>query len=86
MDYMSHRQSFVEFRDKRSKSQRVKQEVFQGGFLSLLLFYYYLSKLPAPSQRVEVVYYAVDYTLMETDYNIDDLYSKVNGYPKFLHH
>ncbi|XP_037811763.1 uncharacterized protein LOC119603706 [Lucilia sericata] len=85
VNYLSGRQSFVEFRDRRSKPRRVKQGVPQGGVLSPLLFNFYLSKLPAPPQGVEVISYADDCTIMTTGHNIDELCVLVNGYLHEIH-
>ena len=85
VNYLSGRESFVEFRDKRSKPRRVKQGVPQGGVLSPLLFNFYLSKLPAPPQGVDVISYADDCTIMATGHNVDDLCGLVNGYLSEIH-
>ncbi|KAM7357993.1 uncharacterized protein ACRADG_003117 isoform 1-T3 [Cochliomyia hominivorax] len=63
VNYLSGRQSFIEFRDKKSKSRRVKQGVTQDGVLSPLLFNFYLSKFPAPVPGVDVITYVDDYTI-----------------------
>ncbi|XP_065356050.1 cell division cycle protein 20 homolog [Calliphora vicina] len=73
VNYLSGRQSFVEFRDKCSKPRRVKQGVPQGGVLSPLLFNFYLSKLPVPPQNVEVITYVDDCTILATVHNVDEL-------------
>lgn len=80
VNYLCGRQSFVEFRGKKSKPRRIKQGVPQGGVISPLLFNFYISKLPAPPEGVELISYADDCTILATGHNVDSLCGLVNGY------
>ena len=79
-NYLSGRQSFVEFRNCTSTFRKVKQGVPQGGVLSPLLFNFYLSKLPEPPLGVKVVSYADDCTVLASGPCIGPLCDRLNPY------
>ena len=83
-NYMAGRQSYVEFRDARSRLRKNKLGVPQGGVLSPLLFNYYISKLPSPPPGVKLVSYADDCTILATGRSITDLEARINGYLPIL--
>lgn len=79
-NYMSGRQTYVDFRNSKSSYRKVKQGVPQGGVLSPTLFNIYMSKLPTPPGDVTLVSYADDCSILTSGNEITELCSKLNYY------
>ncbi|KAI5727897.1 hypothetical protein M8J77_008348 [Diaphorina citri] len=79
-NYMSGRQTYVDFRNTKSTYRRVKQGVPQGGVLSPALFNLYMSKVPTPPEDVNLISYADDCSILTSGNNIPELCNKVNDY------
>ena len=61
-NYMQNRRVKDHFRQKESKSRKVKAGVVQGGVLSPALFTYYLAYFPKPLTNIKLIKYADDLT------------------------
>lgn len=83
--YLRGRQTYVEFRDTKSKHRKMKQGVPQGGILSPILFNYYLSCMPDPPNGITLVSYADDCTLLCTHPDIQTACELLNTYLTQLH-
>lgn len=79
-NYLKGRQTYVEFRNTKSRYCRQKQGVPQGGVISPLLFNLYLSKIPQPPPGITLISYADDCTLITTGNNIEELNNSMNHY------
>lgn len=53
--YLRGRQTFVEYKGKKSPFRKVKQGVPQGGITSPILFNFYVSKLPEPPENIKLI-------------------------------
>ena len=72
-NYMPNRRAKVHFRQKESKSRKVKTGVVQGGVLSLALFNYYLADIPTPPPNITLIKYADDITIYTSGPVVADL-------------
>lgn len=79
INYMCESQSYVEFRNNKSKPHRVKQGFLQGGVISPELFNLYLSKIPCPLDGIVIVTYADDSTIKASIPNVD-ICVRLNNY------
>ena len=61
-NYMQNRRVKDHFRQKKSKSRKVKTGVVQGGVLSPALFNYYLAYFPKPLTNIKLIKYGDDLT------------------------
>ena len=78
--YLRGRQTFVEFRGKRSKCRKMRQGVPQGGVLSPTLFNLYMSPMPTPPPKVKLTTYADDGSVMARDKKIQPICDRLNPY------
>jgi len=78
--YLRNRQTYVEFRGKKSNYRKMKQGVPQGGVLSPLLFNLYMVKMPLPPGTIIVSTYADDTTVMSSGVHIGPICEELNGY------
>ena len=79
--YLRGRQSRVSFRGKLSKSRNIHTGVPQGAVTSPLLFSFYLSKLPLPSNsKIQLIMYADDISIFMSGYHIPSLTRELNKY------
>ena len=79
-NYMQNRRAKVHFRQKESKSRKVKTGVAQGGVLSPALFNYYLADFPRPPPNIKLIKYADDITIYTSGPAVADLISDLNIY------
>ena len=82
--YLRGRQTFVEFRGKRSKCRKMRQGVPQGGVLSPTLFNLYMSPMPTPPPKVKLTTYADDGSVMARDKKIQPICDRLNLYHLFI--
>ena len=68
------------FRQKESKSRKVKTEVVQGGVLSPALFNYYLADFPTPRPNIKLIKYADDISIYTSGPVVADLINGLNIY------
>ena len=79
-NYMLNRRAKVHFRQKESKSRKVKTGVIQGGVLSPALFNYYLSDVPTPPPNIMQINYADDIAIYTSGPAVADLINGLNIY------
>ncbi|KAI5753538.1 hypothetical protein M8J77_001119 [Diaphorina citri] len=84
-NYIKGRQTYVEFRNAKSKFRPLKQGVAQGGVISPLLFNLYLSKMPLPPPGITLVTYADDCSILASGNDIDELTILINNYLVTMH-
>lgn len=75
----------MEFHGKISKFRKMKQGVPQGGVLSPLVFNFYMTGQPTPPDRVRIVTYADDCTLLASNTNPQVASDLLNSYLPTLH-
>jgi hypothetical protein len=78
--YLRGRQTYVVFRNSRSKYRKVRQGVPQGGVLSPVLFNLYMSHMPAPPGNIKLVSYADDSNILNSGPKIHTIVEEVNVY------
>ena len=78
-NYMQNRRAKVHFRQKESKSRKVKTGVVQG-VLSPGLFNYYLAVFPIPPPNIKLINYAVDITIYTSEPVVTELFNGHNIY------
>ena len=79
-NYMQNRRAKVHFRQKESKSRKVKTGVVQGVVLSPALFNYYLADFPTPPPNIKLIKYADDITIYTSGWVVADLINGLNIY------
>ena len=79
-NYMQNRRAKVHFRQRESKSRKVKTGVVQGGVLSPALFNYYQADFPTPPPNVKLIKYADYITIYTTGPVVDYLINGLNIY------
>ena len=79
-NYMQNRRAKVHFRQKESKSRKVKIGVVQGGDLSTALFNYYLVDFPTAPPNIKLIKYADDITIYTSGPVVTDLINRLNIY------
>ena len=79
-NYMQNRRAKVHFRQKESKSRKVKTGVAQGGVLSPALFNYYPADFPTPL-NIKLIKYVDDTTIYTSGPVVADL---INGLGIYL--
>ena len=79
-NYLQNRRAKVHFRQKESKSRKVKTGVVQGGALSPALFNYYLADFPTPPPNIKLIKYADDITIYTSGPVVADLFNCLNIY------
>ena len=79
-NYMQNRRAKVHFRQKESKSRKVKTGVVQGGVLSPALFNYFLADFPTPPPNIKQIKYADDITIFTFEPVMTDLINGLNIY------
>ena len=82
--YLRGRQTYVEFRGKKSKFRVMKQGVPQGGVLSPLLFNLYMRNMPQPPPHVSVKTYADDTTILSSHKDYKVICERINPYLSIL--
>ena len=83
--YLRGRQTYVEFRDGKSKLRKMRQGVPQGGVLSPVLFNLYMAKMPMPPGNIKLITYADDSTVLYSGPKLDPLCLELNTYLGTLH-
>ena len=78
--YVQNRRAKVHFRQKKSKSRKVRIGVAQGGVLSPALFNYYLADFPTPPPNIKLIKYADDITIYTPIPVLVDLINGLNIY------
>ena len=78
--YLRGRQTFVEFRGKKSKYRKMRQGVPQGGVLSPLLFNLYMKNMPTPPESIKVITYADDTNILSSGTTIQPICERLNPY------
>ncbi len=78
--YLRGRQTYVLFRNSKSKCRKMKQGVPQGGVLSPILFNLYMSKMPAPPGNIKLVSYADDGNILNSGITIEPIVQEINSY------
>ena len=79
-NYMQNRRAKVHFRQKESKSRKVKTGVVQGGVLSPALFNYYLADFPTPPPNIRLIKYADDITIYTSRPVVTDVINSLSIY------
>ena len=79
-NYMQNRRAKVHFRQRQSKSRKVKTRVVQG-VLSPALFNYYLADFPTPPQNIVLIKYADDITIYTSGPVVAD---QINGFNIYM--
>ena len=77
-NYVQNRRAH--FRQKESKSRKVKRGVVQGGVLSPALFNFYLADFPTPSPNIKLIKYADDIPIYTSGPVVADLINGLNIY------
>jgi hypothetical protein len=72
-NYLRGRQTYVLFRNSKCSYRKVKQGVPQGGVLSPVLFNLYMSSMPSPPGKIELVSYADDSNILNTGPTIEPI-------------
>ena len=72
-NYMQNRGAKAHFRQKESKSRKVKTGVVRGGAMSPALFNYYLADFPSPPPSIKLIKYADDITIYTSGPVVADL-------------
>ena len=75
---MQNRRAKVHFRQKESKSRKVKTGVAQGGVLPPALFNYYLTDFPTPPPNIKLIKCANDITIYTSGPVVADLINGLN--------
>ena len=78
--YLRGRQTYVLFRNSKSKFRKMKQGVPQGGVLSPILFNLYMSKMPSPPGNIRLVSYADDGNILNSGTLIEPVVQEINSY------
>ena len=78
--YLTGRQTYVVFRNSKSKDRKVKQGVPQGGVLSPVLFNLYMSSIPRPPENINLVTYADDSNILNSGPKIAPVVQEINVY------
>ena len=78
--YAEQTSQIVHFRQKESKSRKMKTGVVQGGVLSPALFNYYLADFPTPPPNIKLIKYADDITIYTSGHVVADLINCFNIY------
>ena len=79
-NYMQNRRANVHFRQKGSKSRKVKTGVVQGGVLSPALFNHYLADFTTPPPNIKLIKYADNITIYTSGPVVADLINGLNIY------
>ena len=79
-NYMQKTRAKVHFRQRESKSRKVKTGVVQCGALSPALFNYYLFHFPIPPPNIKLIKYADDITIYISGPVVTDLINGLNIY------
>ena len=79
-NYMQNRRAKVHFRQKESRSRKVKTGVAQCGVLSPAFFNYYLVDFPTLSLNIMLIKYADDITIYTSGPVVADLINGLNIY------
>ena len=79
-NYVQNRRAKVHFRQKESKSRKVKTGVAQGGVLSPALFNYYLADFSTPHRNIKLIKYANDITIYTSGPVMADPINGLNVY------
>ena len=77
---MQNRRAKFHFRQKGSKSRKVKTGVIQRGVLSPALFNYYLADFPTPLPNIKLIKHADDITIYTSGPVVADLINGLNIY------
>ena len=77
---MRNRRAKVHFRQKESKSRKVKTGVVQGGVLSPARIIYNLADFPTPPPNIKLIMYADDITIYTSGTVVADLINVLNIY------
>ena len=77
-NYMQNRPAKVHFRQKESKSRKVKKGVIQGGVLSPALFNYYLVDFTTPPPNIRLIKHVDDITIYTSVPVMTDLINGLN--------
>ena len=78
--WLQNRGAKVHFRQKESKSRKVKTGVVQGGAMSSAPFNYYLADFPTPPPNIKLIKYADDITIYTSGSVVADLINDLNIY------
>ena len=78
--YMQKRRAKVHFRQKKSKSRKVKTGVVKWVVLSPALFNYYLADFPIPPPNIKLIKYADVIAICTTGQVVADLINGINIY------
>ena len=79
-NYMQNSRANVHFRQKESKSRKVKTGVVQGGVLSPALFNYYLADFQTPPPNIKLIKYADDIAIFTSGPVVADVINGLNIY------
>ena len=82
-NYVQNRRAKVHFRQKESKSRKVKTGVGQGGAIPIpipALFNYYLANFPTPPSNIKLIMFADDITIYTSGPVLADLINGLNKY------
>ena len=79
-NYMQNRRAKVHFRQKESKSRKVKTGEVYGGVLSPALFNYYLADFPTPPPNIKLIKYVDDITIYTSGSVVADPINGLNIY------
>ena len=79
-NYMQNRRAKVRFRQKESKSRKVKTGVVQGGVMSPALLNYYQADFPTPPPNIKLIKYGNDITICTSGPVMADVINDLNIY------